>query len=136
MYLLYIDQMILLGICFNAFSNAFTNGLGLDLRQTAVLLTLLPTLHLLSLGAFFQIFSLPALGFSRGEVVAAMFSASHKTLAFGIPLIQTIFHGNVNVAAYCAPLMFIHPIQMTLGSILIPALSQYTSKPQLSSSSS
>lgn len=53
--------------------------------------------------------------------------ATQKTLAFGLPLIQTVFEGSSNLAAYCAPIMFIHPLQLIVGSLLIPELEQYTS---------
>lgn len=130
------NQMILLGIAWNAFCNAFSSGLGLDLRQSILLLTMLPLLHLLSLGGLFQLFSLPSLGFSRDETIAAMFCSSHKTLAFGLPLINTIFEGNANLAAYCAPVMFVHPLQMTIGSLLMPSIIKYTSNNGTESTSS
>jgi sodium/bile acid cotransporter 7 len=148
-------QIILLGIVWNAFCNAFTSGLGLELKHSLVLLTLLPTLHLGSFGAIFKLFSFPFFKLSRQEIVAATFCSSQKTLAFGkyrntlcrrknsmshfsqqsflflsigLPLINTIFEGNPNLAAYVAPLMFIHPLQMTLGSILLPKIIEYTSE--------
>jgi sodium/bile acid cotransporter 7 len=120
-------KIILLGIVWNAFCNAFSGGLGLGLSHSLVLLTLLPVLHLVSLGVLFKLFSQPFLKFSRGETVAAMFCSSQKTLAFGLPLINTIFEGSPNLASYCAPLMFIHPLQMTLGSLLLPMITKYTS---------
>jgi len=67
---------------------------------------------------------------SPGEAVAAAFCSSHKTLAFGLPLIQTIFEGNPNLAAYCAPLMLIHPLQLVLGSLLVPYFKTYTEESQ------
>jgi sodium/bile acid cotransporter 7 len=79
------------------------------------------------MGVLFKIFSLPVFNFSRPEIVAAMFCSSQKTLAFGLPLINTIFEGNPNLASFVAPLMFIHPLQMTLGSLLLPRISKYTS---------
>jgi solute carrier family 10 (sodium/bile acid cotransporter), member 7 len=82
-------------------------------------------MHLASLGVLFKVFSLPLFGFTRKETIAAMFTASHKTLAFGLPLINTIFEGSANVAAYCTPLMFIHPLQLIIGSFCIPSLSKY-----------
>lgn len=88
------------------------------------LLLILPTLHLGSLFMSFKIFEKS--GSLRGEVVAAMFCASQKTLAFGLPLVNTIFEGSPNLAAYCAPLMLVHPLQMVLGSLLIPRLAKYT----------
>lgn len=119
------QEIVLLSILWNAFCTAFTNGLGIEARHGLVLLALLPTLHLTSLAVVFRVFSLPSWGFSKEEVVAALFAVSHKTLAFGLPLVNTIFEGNVNLAAYCAPIMFIHPLQLIIGSILVPRLESY-----------
>ena len=110
----------------NAFCNAFSKGLGLEVGHGLVLLALLPALHLVSLAVLKRLFELPFWNFTRGEIVAGVFCASHKTLAFGLPLVNTIFEGNPNLAAYCAPIMFIHPLQLVLGSLLIPRLSKYT----------
>lgn len=115
-----------MGIVWNAFCNAFTDGLGIGVKESVFLLTILPSLHLASLGAFFKFFSIPALGFSKADTVAAMFCASQKTLAFGLPLVNTIFQGHPNLAAFCAPIMFIHPLQMTIGSFLLPMIQKYT----------
>jgi sodium/bile acid cotransporter 7 len=90
------------------------------------LLTILPTLHLVSLGVLLKVFERPFWNFSREEVVAGMFCASHKTLAFGLPLVNTIFQGSPNLAAYCAPIMFVHPLQLVIGSLLVPRLQKYT----------
>jgi solute carrier family 10 (sodium/bile acid cotransporter), member 7 len=121
-----LQELILLGIVWNAFCNAFSKGMGLEFRHAAALLVILPTLHVVSLAVLFKFFQQRFWGLSRGETVAAMFCASHKTLAFGLPLVNTIFEGNPNLAAYCAPIMFIHPLQLVLGSLLVPRLAQYT----------
>lgn len=118
------QELILLGIVWNAFCNAFSNGLGLQFSHALVLLVILPTLHLGSLAILFRLFH--QAGFARGDVVAAMFCASHKTLAFGLPLVNTIFEGSPNLAAFCAPIMFIHPLQLVLGSLFVPQLETYT----------
>jgi sodium/bile acid cotransporter 7 len=121
-----LQELVLLSIVWNAFCNTFSQGVALELRHGLGLLALLLPLHLLSLGILFKLFAHPFLNFSRGEVVAAMFGASHKTLAFGLPLVGTIFQGNANLASYCAPIMFIHPIQLIMGSILVPRIKKYT----------
>jgi solute carrier family 10 (sodium/bile acid cotransporter), member 7 len=121
-----LQELILLGIVWNAFCNAFSKGMGLEFRHAAALLAILPTLHIISLVFLFKMFQQPFWGLSRGETVAAMFCASHKTLAFGLPLVNTIFEGNPNLASYCAPIMFIHPLQLVLGSLLVPRLVRYT----------
>ena len=86
-------QVILLGIVWNAFCNAFVKGFGLDVTNVVLLLTVLPILHLASLLGLFRFFQWKPLGFSKGEAVAAAFAASHKTLAFGLPLVNTVFAG-------------------------------------------
>jgi len=120
------SECILLSILWNAFSTAFSSSFGLELKHAAGLLVLLPILHAASLAALFGIFS--SLKFQTGDVVAAMFCASQKTLAFGLPLIKTIFDGSPYLAVYCAPIMFIHPLQLIIGSMLIPSLEEYTKK--------
>ena len=100
--------------------------MGLELKNVLTLLLLIPSLHVVSLVALFKVFKAKFLNFSRGEAVAGMFCASHKTLAFGLPLVNTIFEGNPNLAAYCAPIMFIHPIQLAIGSIASARLNDYT----------
>lgn len=60
------------------------------------------------------------------DAVAATFSASQKTLAFGLPLINTIFAGSSNLASYCAPIMLVHPIQLLIGSFVVPYFKQFT----------
>ena len=122
------QELILLSILWNAFCTAICKGLGLSLQHGIALGFLLPSLHAVSLLALFQFFSLPILGFTRQDAVSAMFCASQKTLAFGLPLIQTIFEGNPNLALYCAPLMFFHPLELIMGSSLIPRLEKYTGK--------
>jgi len=37
-----------------------------------------------------------------------------------LPLISTIFEGNPNLAAYSAPIMLMHPLQLIIGSSLVP----------------
>jgi sodium/bile acid cotransporter 7 len=120
-----LQETVLLGIVWNAFCNAFSDGLGIQFSHSLVLLGLLPMLHLAVLAASFKFFSLSWFGFTKGETIAAMFCSSQKTLAFGLPLINTIFQGNPNLALYCAPLMFIHPLQMAIGSFLLPTVQKY-----------
>jgi solute carrier family 10 (sodium/bile acid cotransporter), member 7 len=121
-----LQEIVLLSIVWNSFCTAISDGFGVSLRDGCTLLAVLPLVHVASLAILFAFFSLPVWKFSRKQVVAALFCASHKTLAFGLPLINTIFEGNANLAAYCAPLMVIFPLQLILGSLLIPRLEKYT----------
>jgi sodium/bile acid cotransporter 7 len=91
------QEVVILGIVWNAFCNAFTSGLGLEVKHAAALLLLLPALHAVSLVSLSSFFNSKVLGFSSGEAKAATFCGAHKTLAFGLPLINTIFEGNLNL---------------------------------------
>jgi sodium/bile acid cotransporter 7 len=118
--------MVLLGIVWNAFCNAFTKGLGLDVGHAIALLIMLPLLHFGSLITLFSIFRAKVMNNTSGEAVAATFCGAHKTLAFGLPLINTIFEGNPNLASYCAPIMLIHPLQLVIGSFLVSYFTKFT----------
>jgi predicted Na+-dependent transporter len=89
------------------------------------LLTVLLTLHLFAVWSLFHIFQF--LGYTKEEVVAATFTASHKTMAFGLPLTKVIFDGNPNLASYSVPLMMIGPLQLSLGSLMVPWFKSYIS---------
>ena len=119
------SEVILLSILWNAFCTAISSSLGTEIRHGIQLALVLVSLHSIALGFCFKFFSLPAFKFSRADTVAAMFCSSQKTLAFGLPLINTVFEGNPNVAAYCAPLMLVHPLQLMIGSALVPHLEKY-----------
>jgi solute carrier family 10 (sodium/bile acid cotransporter), member 7 len=120
------QEVILLSILWNAFCTAISSPLGLDLNVTGWLLfaTLVPLVHGASLAGAFLLFA--RCNFSRDNVVAAAFCASHKTLAFGLPLIHTMFHGSPHLASYCAPIMLLHPVQLIMGSLLLPRFQSYT----------
>lgn len=115
------SEAALLAIVWNAFSTAFHVGLGVGAADLALLALGLPAIHalaLLGLHAAFRTRSPP------GDAVAAAYCASHKTLAFGLPLIKTLFAGNADLAYYCAPIMVLHPLQLLLGSLLAPRLAR------------
>eukprot|EP00549_Striatella_unipunctata_P023719 CAMPEP_0118687668 /NCGR_PEP_ID=MMETSP0800-20121206/8508_1 /TAXON_ID=210618 ORGANISM="Striatella unipunctata, Strain CCMP2910" /NCGR_SAMPLE_ID=MMETSP0800 /ASSEMBLY_ACC=CAM_ASM_000638 /LENGTH=317 /DNA_ID=CAMNT_0006584873 /DNA_START=324 /DNA_END=1277 /DNA_ORIENTATION=+ len=117
------QELILLGIVWNAFCNAFYKGLGISIQHGLFLFGLLSVLHVGALFGLIPFFSL--FNYSRPQAVAGAFCASQKTLAFGLPLVNTIFEGNPNMAAYCAPIMFIHPLELLLGSLFVPKISKY-----------
>jgi solute carrier family 10 (sodium/bile acid cotransporter), member 7 len=123
-----LQEVILLSILWTAFCASFCSEVvGLSMRQLISLAILLPAVHLAAIGLLFATVS--RLGFSRKDVVAAIFCGSQKTLAFGLPLIHTICAGTgANMAAYTAPIMFMHPLQLMLGSLVVPKLRNYVAK--------
>ena len=71
---------------------------------------------------------LPSLGLRREQQVAASFCASHKTLAFGMPLLATLFGGgrHPSLGLLTLPLLVVHPMQLLLGGLVVPAFRRYT----------
>ena len=61
--------------------------------------------------------------FSKEDTVAAMFSATHKSLTLGLPLLNLMFGaGSKELSILSIPLLIYHPSQIMLGSLLIPTL--------------
>jgi sodium/bile acid cotransporter 7 len=60
--------------------------------------------------------------------VMGLFGATHKTVAMGLPLISAIYDGNPNIGLYSLPLLCWHPLQLLLGSLLVPRLAAFVKR--------
>jgi len=116
-----LQELALLSVVWCAFSTAFGKGLGVSGADLASLLIGLPLLHVLMLRLCLKI---GRTQFEEREATAFAFCASHKTLAFGLPLIRTLFECSPDLAYYCAPIMVLHPAQLFVGSLFAPGLKE------------
>ncbi|CAE7641463.1 slc10a7, partial [Symbiodinium pilosum] len=107
-----LSECLLLLIVWNAFSNAFVAGLGVSGKELIFLAVLMPVSHIILLTGFVRSLSWSRIGIAPRDAVAASLVASQKTLAFGLPLIKTIFEGSADLAYFCAPIMLLHPMQL------------------------
>jgi solute carrier family 10 (sodium/bile acid cotransporter), member 7 len=57
--------------------------------------------------------------------VTGLFCCHQKTVALGVPLINSMYGHDPNVALYTLPVLVWHPMQLVFGSFLVPALSSY-----------
>jgi len=57
--------------------------------------------------------------------VMGLFGCTHKTVAMGVPLINAIFDDNPNLGLYTLPLLIWHPLQLVIGSFLVPRLNRF-----------
>ena len=121
------SEMTLLLICWNAFCNSFTSGLGISLLDVVGLEMALGLAHLVTLVLLKNFFS-SVIRASPPDAVAAAFVSSQKTLAMGLPLIKTVFAGSPDLASFCAPIMLLHPTQLLLGSLLVPHWQRWLSE--------
>jgi sodium/bile acid cotransporter 7 len=62
------------------------------------------------------------------QQVMALFGTTHKTIAMGIPLINSFYQGNPLVGIYILPLLVWHPMQLVLGSVVAAKLAPWVDK--------
>mmetsp|Transcript_4167 Transcript_4167/g.6637 ORF Transcript_4167/g.6637 Transcript_4167/m.6637 type:complete len:182 (-) Transcript_4167:110-655(-) len=62
---------------------------------------------------------------TRSDTVAAMFCAVHKSLTLGMPIAGIVFEGDPKLAIITIPLLVYHPMQILLGSLLVPTLRKW-----------
>ena len=60
--------------------------------------------------------------------VMGLFGCTHKTVAMGVPLIGAMYENNPNVGLYTLPLLIWHPMQLVLGSALVPKLKAFVER--------
>jgi len=125
-----ISESVLIGIVFTSFCDSFgANGIfrGTGMFEVLpVLLLLMPALHLVSFFGSFAMFKKIFKDKNRKTVVSSSFVTSHKTLAFGLPIIKTLFEGDKNLPLYSAPIMFLHPVQLLVGSLLTTRMKKWS----------
>lgn len=60
--------------------------------------------------------------------VMGLFGCTHKTVAMGVPLINAIYESSPFVGQYTLPLLIWHPMQLIVGSFLVPRLLAFVKK--------
>ena len=120
-----LSDVILAGVVAKAFLTAEQSEAGsLDLTFAFHLICVLLAFMAIHKGTIWLTAS-SVRTFARRDRVAALYMGSHKTLAFGLPLIATTFEGDPNLPAYLLPLVLYHPMQILVSSVLVPALRRY-----------
>jgi solute carrier family 10 (sodium/bile acid cotransporter), member 7 len=57
--------------------------------------------------------------------VMGLFGCTQKTIAVGVPLITSIYAKNPNLGLYLLPLLIWYPMQLIIGSLLVPRLRNF-----------
>ena len=124
-----LSSLLLLAIVYNVFSDTFVNGLGVGGASLIRLCISMPLTYL-SLSLLFWKLSEKLLpGLDSKTRAAALFCATQKTLAFGIPFIKTALSHRPDIAYILAPLLMYAPSQLLFGSsIIVPAMKKLISK--------
>ena len=66
--------------------------------------------------------------FTIQDIVAIAMISSRKSLAFGVPMIATLFGDTDDIGVYTVPIVIMHPIQLIVGSFMITPIQNYVNK--------
>lgn len=119
-----LSQLLLLGVIYLGFQNAFSAGGRIPARTLLTGVGLCLLVHPLWLWIPWRLSALPALHCDRGDRVAVLFCASQKTLALGLPLISLLFSDHPGFPLLSLPILIYHPLQLLTGAVLAPGLSR------------
>jgi len=112
------DKLVILMLVFTAFCNSVKGGLWTNYGIGTLLVTTLGSATMLLIVLFASTFLVRRLGFSKEDEIAAVFCGSKKTLASGVPMAGLIFGANPALGVILLPIMFYHPIQIFVCSVL------------------
>lgn len=113
-----VDRLVILFLIYTSFCDSVKSGIW-D-RKDAAMLVFIVLVSVALFGAVLGLINLVsrALGWPRGDRIAALLCGSKKTLASGIPMAQLIFGSMPGLGVILMPIMIYHPLQLALGSLL------------------
>jgi len=115
-----ISMGLILFIVFAAFCNSVKNDTWHELGLAEILLGFLSTLILLLLVMLAGAICRKLAGFRRDDGIAFFFSSTQKALSTGVPMATAIFASTkMDLALILVPLMFYHPLQLLIGSVIV-----------------
>ena len=126
-YIANFASCILLSIIYTAFCGTFhlgyANDISLSSLLSIILIELIMQAFLLSLA--FILSTRLLTGFKRSDVICVLFCSTHKSLTLGIPMLGVMFGDTRDGVLYSVPLLVYHPMQILLGSLLVPVLKEW-----------
>ncbi|MDZ7698456.1 MAG: bile acid:sodium symporter family protein [Deltaproteobacteria bacterium] len=115
-----VSMGLILFIVFAAFCNSVKQNTWHDLGLEEILLGFFSTLILLILIMSAGAVCRKVGGFRRDDGIAFFFSSTQKALSTGVPMATAIFASTgLDLALILVPLMFYHPLQLLIGSIVV-----------------
>jgi len=113
-----VDQLVILLIVYSAFCTAAGSGFWVRSNALKLLELLALTVGLLAGMLTLTTLASRALGFSREDEVAGVFCGSKKSLVNGAPIAKVIFGASPTLGVIMLPLLFYHPLQLIVCSLL------------------
>jgi sodium/bile acid cotransporter 7 len=119
------QETLLLWIVYTTFCQTFHKGSEAAASDFIAILFIVFGLYVFYCIMVLFISGLPGMNFSRRDRVALLFCATHKTVAAGIPLLNTIFDGHKDLGMFVLPLLIWHPLQLFMGSFALGRLNTW-----------
>eukprot|EP00053_Salpingoeca_punica_P012587 m.112787 g.112787 ORF g.112787 m.112787 type:complete len:411 (+) comp15987_c2_seq2:3376-4608(+) len=113
-----VSSCTLLLVIFCTFCDSFTDDHHVAPGDLVLVLLIIVSCQLLFLAAVAVLCM--TLGMPPRDCVCAAFCASHKSLTLGIPMLKIVFAGQASMSLVSIPLLVYHPVQILLGSMLVP----------------
>jgi sodium/bile acid cotransporter 7 len=113
-----IDKLVILLLVYAAFCNSMISGIWQQQGHAVLLSAVLGSAVLLAVILWMTTRTARALRFNNADEIAAVFCASKKSLAAGVPMAALIFGNNPGLGLILLPIMIYHPLQLIVCSIL------------------
>ncbi|XP_016062381.1 PREDICTED: sodium/bile acid cotransporter 7 isoform X4 [Miniopterus natalensis] len=121
-----ISSSVLLMIIYTTFCGTFSNpNIDLDKFSLVVILFLIFSIQLGFMLLTFIFSTRNNSGFTPADTVAIIFCSTHKSLTLGIPMLKIVFAGHEQLSLISVPLLIYHPVQILLGSVLVPTIKSW-----------
>nr|XP_014694821.1 LOW QUALITY PROTEIN: sodium/bile acid cotransporter 7-like [Equus asinus] len=118
-----ISSSVLLMIIYTTFCDTFSNpNIDLDKFSLILILFIIFSIQLSFMLLTFIFSTRNNSGFTPADTVAIIFCSTHKSLTLGIPMLKIVFAGQEHLSLISVPLLIYHPVQILLGSVLVPTI--------------
>ncbi|XP_057583467.1 sodium/bile acid cotransporter 7 isoform X3 [Hippopotamus amphibius kiboko] len=121
-----VSSSVLLMIIYTTFCDTFSNpNIDLDKFSLILILFIICSIQLSFMLLTFIFSTRNNSGFTPADTVAVMFCSTHKSLTLGIPMLKIVFAGHEYLSLISVPLLIYHPVQILLGSVLVPTIKSW-----------
>lgn len=113
-----LDRWVILILVYNAFCDSVASGLWHDNGLDTIAIALLGAALFLFLALISTRWAAKTFHFNTEDEIAAVFCASKKTLASGVPMAKLLFGAHPYLGLILLPIMLYHQLQIFVCSIM------------------